>query len=163
MRNSLRAGMYVLWHFVVSLEFIVLVGMSISYRYLSVVRNICSALVDDAETVRWLALLPIGVAVWLFAETRKILWPDVENRAVLLKWPGYLRLKCCCGVALLYAAISSLMAISAVCLFKPGANGLPMFMLLASTAVVFVDAATCWVASLTVVQVLEGCSPSSDK
>jgi len=154
MRSFFRLILYFTWHFIVSLEFLLSVVLVAVYSASPVVRQICREGVCDNEKLRWCALLPLGISAWLFAELRKILWPNTDKKKLFLKWPGYKRLKTVCAVAFFYAALCCVLAVLSVLFPGIFADGLRSFIIIFSTAVVFVDAVSCWLASLTAEQIL---------
>ena len=156
MRKCLLATWYFCWHAIVSLEFLACIIAIGIYCYCSCVRDILGNAKVGEELKIFLITITIGVSVWIFAEVQKILWPDVEDRAVLREWPNYIRLKSCCWVACAYAFGSSALSIACGVLYDSAPRGMALYCLMSSIFIVLIDAASCWLASLEIRQILEG-------
>lgn len=155
MRKCLLALWYFCRHAIVSLEFLFCIVSVCLYRYCYCVRDIMANSNIGEEIKILLITITIGVSVWIFAEVQKILWPEVENRAVLKEWPDYARLRCCCFVACAYAFGSSALSIASGVLYDSLPKGVALYCLMSSIIIVLIDAASCWLASLEIRQIIE--------
>lgn len=155
MRKYLLAIWYFCWHAIVSLEFLISLLAVCVYWYCSIVQELFASIKTSNELKLFLVAIPIAVSVWIFSEVRKIWWPDVDNKAVLMKWSDYPRLKICCVVANLYAFGCSALAIIGTVFENSLHVGVGLYLLITSIIVVLVDASSCWLATLSIQQILE--------
>ena len=99
MRKGLLIVWYFCWHVIVSVELLISLMATCLYWHCSFVRELFRLARIDNELKLFLVAIPAAVSAWIFSEVRKIWWPDVDNKAVLMNWPYYSRLKTCCAVA----------------------------------------------------------------
>ena len=143
------------WHTIVSIEFLFsLLAISVYSRFLFI-RKLFESLVISNELRLTLMGITIAISVWVFKETRKIWWPEVRLKSILLDWPGYFRLKCCCIVACFYAFGCSALAIIGTVFKDSIPSGLGLYFVITSMTISFFDGASCWLASLKIRQMLE--------
>ena len=150
----LPAGIF-LWHVVVSVEFLVLFIAVCLYCYCSFVRESFGGVNVGSELKYGLLAMIIGVAAWVFAESKEIFWPNVESKTVLLEWPNYPHLKSCCLVANLYALLCATFAVAGAIFEDNVSKGLALYSTLVSIIVILIDAASCWLANIQIRQLLE--------
>ena len=155
MHKCLLIVWYFCWHVIVSVEFLVLFAAVCLYLHCSDVQRFFGSVKPNSELKLFLVAIPIAVSAWIFNEIRKIWWPDVKNRPVLLNWPYYFRLKICCVVAGLYAFSCSASAIFGTVFENCIYDGMGLYLVIASILIVLVDAISCWLATLSMLQLLD--------
>ncbi len=97
---------------IISFEFLVLViGLAGVVAWPELVASISSKISSDAAFLKHFALFPIGLAVWIFSEVRKLLLPEPNVKEILLEWPEYWRLKIHFHVTLMYSIIFSIFGV----------------------------------------------------
>ena len=155
MRKEVLIVWYVCWHAIVSLEFLVSLVAFCLYWLCSSVRDLFESVTVTNELKIVLMGIPLAVSVWIFNEIRKVWWPDVKGKAILINWPNYFRLKCCCVVACFYAIGCSAMAIVGTIFENSIYAGLGLYLVISSMMIALSDAASCWLATLSIHQMLE--------
>lgn len=75
--------------------------------------HISRAIAAGPEAVKYLALAPVGIAVWCVAESKAVLLPTEDRKAMLQAWPRYPDLKYRIAVGLCFQALFALAAFSA--------------------------------------------------
>ena len=105
MRKGVLIVWYVCWHAIVSVEFLVSLMAVCLYWQCSSVRGLFESVKVNNELKMLLMGIPLAVSVWIFNEVKKVWWPDVKGKAILINWPDYFRLQCCCAVACFYAFV----------------------------------------------------------
>lgn len=90
---------------VVSFEFVVLLLGAAFFFFWPDERVILlsSKLTDNSEILKHVALLPLGIALWVFAEARKLLFPEEDSMKILQSWPDYWKWKIHFKVGLFYS------------------------------------------------------------
>lgn len=97
---------------VFSWEFLVLLSGVCLLFFPNQVQIVSSMLQDNEETLKYIALLPSGMAAWVFNENKKLLFPEEDKNAILQQWPDYWRLKIYFKVSLAYALLFAVIGIS---------------------------------------------------
>lgn len=96
----------------VSFEALALVtGIYMGTNHGDALQAVAKSMSLNEDLVKWLMLLPVGIAVWIINETRLLLQEDKDTVRILTKWPDYWRLKVHTWVGLGYATIFSCMSI----------------------------------------------------
>ena len=155
MRKGVLAVWYVCWHAVISVEFLVLLVAVCMYWQCSLVRDLFASVMVSDELAIVLMGMSVAVSVWIFNEVRKVWWPDVKDKTILINWPNYFRVKCCCVIACCYAFLSSVLAIAGTVFKDCLAVGMGLYLEIVALLIALVDGASCWLASLTLHQILE--------
>ena len=155
MRKGVLIVWYVCWHAIVSVEFLVSLVAVWSYWQCSFVRDLFATVKVSDELKIVLMGMPLAVSVWIFNEVRKVWWPEVKNKTILINWPDYYRVKCCCIVACFYAFVCSAFAIAGTVFETSLVAGLGLYLVIISLIVELVSGASCWLASLNIHQILE--------
>ncbi|MCP5560805.1 MAG: hypothetical protein H7A55_23935 [Verrucomicrobiaceae bacterium] len=75
---------------VVSLESCCIgIGVVLSVWPPSSLNDIAKKVAANGEMIQYLSLAPVGIFVWVFAHSRKMLFPDADEKRVLQGWPDY--------------------------------------------------------------------------
>ena len=100
----IKVGKRLILTLIISPECLVLlIGWGIWEYAREQLNSVAAALPSNGEMIRYLALLPVGLFVWLLKEGKDILFPgDSEENKRLVQWPDYWRLKLTFGVAVIY-------------------------------------------------------------
>lgn len=59
----------------------------------------------NQEALKWLALVPLGIAGWTLNEARNVIFPDEKSVKILSKWPDYWKLKTHFYVGITFCAL----------------------------------------------------------
>lgn len=98
--------------FFISFEALIILGLiyvvSIEQGQL---KFIVSSISINDEMMKYLMLLPLGVATWIINELRQLVFEDEETAKLLIKWPDYWMLKCHIWVSVLYSFIFTILSV----------------------------------------------------
>lgn len=98
--------LYFLRVLVVSVEALVLATSWVCATYFhGALQGFAASLALNEEVLKYLLLLPAGVAAWVANECRMLLQEDKETIRTLTSWPDYWKLKAHVWVSLIYAAL----------------------------------------------------------
>jgi hypothetical protein len=75
--------------------------------YSQELQSLASSVSMNDEMMKYLMLLPAGLAVWVLNELRQLVFEDEKTAKLLIKWPEYWKLKCHIWVALIYTFLFS--------------------------------------------------------
>ncbi len=90
----------------VSFEFVIIaLALAIVLVWPNIITPVSSLLGDDAEVLKHMALLPSALAIWIFTESRKLLFPDEYNKRILQQWDDYWKWRIHFNVAIFYAVL----------------------------------------------------------
>lgn len=82
--------LYVLRVILVSIEAVILAGSWLSLTYfLHPLQLFATSIELNEGVLKYLMLLPVGVAAWVIKETKLILQEDGETARILTHWPDY--------------------------------------------------------------------------
>lgn len=96
----------------VSVEALVLATTLLALSYFGYeLETLASSLSLNEEVLKYLTLLPAGLAAWIIIETRVLLQEDTETIRILTDWPDYWKLKTHTWVSLGYAVFFTLMSL----------------------------------------------------
>ena len=90
---------------------VILIGLGL-YFLPSQVESISSMLQDSPEILRYISLLPVAMATWVFKENKKLLFPEEDKDSIIQKWPDYWKLKVYFYVSIGYAFLFAFMGVS---------------------------------------------------
>lgn len=76
------------------------------------IQNLAAALTFNEEILKYLMVVPLGLAIWVINELRLLLQEDKETVRILIAWPEYWKLKLHVWVSLLYAAVFTCVSIA---------------------------------------------------
>lgn len=154
MRKSCFFMLHLLRHLLVSQEVLIYVASSAIYVYCKVVREIFSHATSEPDYIVWVLGILLALCAYVCYAVKDVLWPDEENRFVLIEWRGYLQIQACCIAAIIHACIPILLTVILVLLPDIVSNGLRMYMLLVSLLVLAFDALSCYLAPISLSQIL---------
>lgn len=83
------------------------------------------------DILKALNLIPLGLAIWIFTESKKLVFEKESHAKVLTEWPDYWKLKCHIFASLVYAVVFTTISL-APWLDKQGisiGSGLVLFLL----------------------------------
>lgn len=91
---------------VVSFEFVVIVlALAFVFVWPNSVSPVSSLLGNDAEVLKHIALLPSALAIWVFTESRKLLFPEEDKKRILQQWGDYWKWRVHFNVGIFYAVL----------------------------------------------------------
>lgn len=97
---------YWLQVFFLSLEFLVIIlAVLIHIAFTSELNSFARQATINKDALQYLALVPVGLAVWLANELRLLVHEDRNAAKLLIDWSEYWTLKVHIWVSLMYAAI----------------------------------------------------------
>lgn len=84
-----------------------LIGIAVLvwYHFSTDLGNLATTISPNDEVLKYLMLVPVGLAVWVVNELRQLLQEDKSITRLLLGWPDYWKLKLHLWVSLVYATI----------------------------------------------------------
>jgi len=90
----------------VSFEFVIItLALAFALVWPNAVTPISSLIGDNAEIMKHMALLPSALAIWIFSESRKLLFPDEVKKRTLQQWDDYWKWRIHFNVAIFYAVL----------------------------------------------------------
>lgn len=104
-------ALYLLRVVLVSAETLVLAGTLLAFFYLArELESLATSFSLNDEVLKYLMLMPVVLAVWIFKEARVLLQEDKETVRILTDWEDYWKLKAhvwaCLGYAVVFAFMS---------------------------------------------------------
>lgn len=106
------------------------------------------------EVVKYLMLVPIGLAVWVANELRQLLHEDKTTTRFLVGWPEYWKLKLHLWVSLIYAALFACLSIAPWVVRAGISTGIGLLFFLTSIIGQIILAASVYAARLRVKELL---------
>lgn len=104
--------LYVLRVTVISLEALILAVSCLSFRLFDAeLESLAASFSLNDEILKYLMLMPIGLAAWIFNESRALLQEDNETILILTGWEDYWKLKAHTWVGLGYAVLFVFMSL----------------------------------------------------
>lgn len=95
-----------------SVEFLILIAcIYILTIWNDWANSIARSLSSSSEAIKWAALLPVGMGVWIFINIRHILFPKETDIIVIQQLPDYWKFKDHFYVTIIYTILFILMAI----------------------------------------------------
>jgi hypothetical protein len=90
----------------ISLEaFLIGIAGLVWYHFSAEFSRLATTIALDDEILKYLMVVPVGLAVWVSQELRQLLQEDKGTTRLLVAWPDYWKLKLHLWVSLVYAAI----------------------------------------------------------
>ena len=91
---------------IVSVEFVIIVlALAFAFVWPDKVAPVTTLLGDNSDVLKHIALLPSILAIWVFNESRKLLFPDEDKKKVIQQWDDYWKWRIHFNVALFYALL----------------------------------------------------------
>lgn len=92
--------------FFVSFEMLTLISaITLMIRFDEVATLFAQELTFNVEIIKYLALLPFGIFIWIAKESKELMFAEKENTKLLVNWPDYWRFKTHIYVTLIFALI----------------------------------------------------------
>jgi hypothetical protein len=127
--------------FFVSFEFLVISLCLLSLlNYPQEIKNIASQIESNNEILKFLAIIPIGIFVWIIKEARELLFPGEKINNILHEWPEYWKLRIHFNVALFYSFIFLALGLSVWIFGLDINNEIGFVLLIVSIIGSFIDA-----------------------
>jgi len=96
----------ILRFFFVSPEFVLILLAIVLYKYFNdFIFNFTEPLRKNSEAIRYLSLMPAGLAVWIFTKGKSLLFPEKDKKEILHNWPDYWKLRLGFDVSLFYSGL----------------------------------------------------------
>ncbi|WP_288842358.1 hypothetical protein [uncultured Deefgea sp.] len=96
----------------VSIEALIITVMLLLFFFFIVeVNALAKSLSFNEELIKFLMLLPVGVVVWVFNQSRELVFSDAQQAKVIVNWPDYWQLKVHINISIIYAIIFCVFAI----------------------------------------------------
>ena len=142
---------------VVSFEFVVIaLAVALIFVWPNMVAPISSLLGDDADVLKHIALLPSGLAIWVFTESRKLLFPDEDKKRILQKWGDYWKWRIHFNVGVFYAVLFAGTGLISWALGTKASTPAGFVILLAPVIGAFIVALSVYLARITLSEILVG-------
>lgn len=154
MHKSLKFIIYILRHFIVAPEFLVILVALWAWEVIPCVKHLVSNMSVEKEYVRWGAGIAIGLLAFIVKNSYEIILPGHSDGAKVIAWPMYAQLMACFYVTLFYA-LTSVLTYCVVMLSSSIDPGLRMYLLIICVAVLLVDVCTCYISRIKMLQVLK--------
>lgn len=95
-------------------EFVVaslaILALQVEPVWLSQVSKVFASAPDG---VKYIALVPVGIALWCVQQSRIILFPQEDTKGLLQEWPKFIELKTRVLIGLIYQGVFSILGITA--------------------------------------------------
>jgi len=91
-----------------------LIGVSglVWYHFSADLNHLATTIKLNDDILKYLMLVPVGLAVWIANELRQLLQEDKGTTRFLMGWPDYWKLKLHLWVSLIYAVVFVCMSIA---------------------------------------------------
>ena len=91
-----------------------LIGVSglVWYHFSAYLNHLATTIQLNDDILKYLMLVPVGLAVWVANELRQLLQEDKGTTRFLMGWPDYWKLKLHLWVSLIYAVVFVCMSIA---------------------------------------------------
>jgi hypothetical protein len=91
-----------------------LIGVSglVWYHFSAYLNHLATTIKLNDDILKYLMLVPVGLAVWVANELRQLLQEDKGTTRFLMGWPDYWKLKLHLWVSLIYAVVFVCMSIA---------------------------------------------------
>jgi hypothetical protein len=91
---------------VISFEFVIItLAFALVLFWPNLISPVSSLLGNDADFIKHAALLPSALAIWVFSESRKLLFPDEDKKRVLQQWEDYWKWRIHFNVGIFYVVL----------------------------------------------------------
>jgi hypothetical protein len=88
------------------------VGALAWYHFSSSLSYLATTISLNEELLKYLMVVPVGLAVWIANELRQLLQEDKDTTRFLVGWPDYWKLKLHLWVSLIYAAVFACLSLA---------------------------------------------------
>lgn len=154
MRKGCFFVLHLLRHLFVSQETLIYVASFVLYISWVGVRDIFSRATSETDYILWVLGILLALCVYVCYAVKDVLWPEEENRLVLIEWNGYLQLQACCVAAIIHACAPIMLTVILILLPDLVTNCLRAYLLLVFLLVLAFDALACLLAPISLSQIL---------
>lgn len=154
MRDAVKFIMHFVRHLIISVEMLVYLVAYTVYATCPKVHEVFLGATTETDYVLFVISFLGLLCGYVVYQVRGIMWPDEENKVVLLRWPSYLQVKACCIAAVVHGAMPVFVTILLVLLPNILPHGTKAYLYLTFIAVVAVDALSCLLAPIALSQIL---------
>ncbi|MEK6760196.1 MAG: hypothetical protein AABY51_10535 [Deltaproteobacteria bacterium] len=99
---------------VISSEFLVLLIGVFLFTQQELIGFLSSKISDNSELLKYVALLPATLVVYVFKESKTLLFPKDDEKKVLQGWQDYWKLKIRFNIGLLYSITFAFIGVTAL-------------------------------------------------
>ncbi len=92
--------------------FLISVSELVWYQFSADLNHLATTIKLNDDILKYLMLVPVGLAVWVANELRQLLQEDKGTTRFLMGWPDYWKLKLHLWVSLIYAVVFVWMSIA---------------------------------------------------
>lgn len=139
----------------VSLEaFLISIAVLVWYHFSPDLGNLAATISLNDEVLKYLMLVPIGLAVWVANELRQLLHEDKSITRFLVGWPDYWKLKLHLWVSLVYATVFVCLSVAPWVVRAGISTGIGLLLFLTSIIGQLILAASVYAARLRVKELL---------
>jgi hypothetical protein len=139
----------------VSLEaFLIGIAGLVWYHFSSDLNQLAASISLNDEMLKYLMVVPVGLAVWVANELRQLVQEDKGTARFLVGWPDYWRLKIHLWVSLIYAAVFACLSVAPWVVKAGISTGIGLLLFLTSIVGQLILAASVYAARLRAKEVL---------
>jgi hypothetical protein len=137
-----------------------LIGIAVLvwYHFSTDIDHLATTISLNDEVLKYLMLVPVGLAVWVANELRQLIQEDKSTTRFLVGWPDYWKLKVHLWVSLVYAAVFVCLSIAPWVVRAGISTGVGLLLFLTSIAGQIILAASVYAARLRVKELLANTS-----
>ncbi len=140
---------------IVSVEFvIILLALAFIFVWPDIITSVSSLLGDSSDVLKHIALIPSALAIWVFSESRKLLFPDEDQNKILQKWDDYWKWRIHFNVGIFYALIFAAAGLIAWAMGAKVNNPIGFVILLSTVVGSLVVAFSVYMARITLSEIL---------
>ncbi|MFA5170979.1 MAG: hypothetical protein WC426_05380 [Sulfuriferula sp.] len=89
---------------------LILGGVYFLYAYADLAQSMADRASISEDMLKYLTFLPVGIAGWVFVESRKLVFEKDTMAKLLVNWPDYWRLKAHINATFLFAILFTLIS-----------------------------------------------------
>jgi hypothetical protein len=143
---------------IISVEFVIItLALAFILVWPDTISPVSSYLGDDADVLKHMALLPTALAIWVFSEARKLLFPDEDKSKVLQKWDDYWKWRIHFNVGIFYALFFAATGLISWIMGAKVSNPIGFVVLVAAVAGAMAVAFSVYMARITLSEILIDC------
>ncbi len=140
---------------IVSLEFVVVIlCLSFVFVWPNAAKPISTLISDDSDILKHIALLPSALAIWVFSESRKLLFPEEDKQKILQKWEDYWKWRIHFNVGIFYALLFAAAGLVAWAMGAKANNAIGLVILSSTTIGALIVAFSVYMARITMSEIL---------
>jgi len=140
---------------IISVEaFLIGVSELVWYLFSADLNHLATTIKLNDDILKYLMLVPVGLAVWVATELRQLLQEDKGTTRFLMGWPDYWKLKLHLWVSLIYAVVFVCISIAPWVVQAGISTGIGLLLFLTSIVGQITLSASVYAASLRVKELL---------